>query len=309
MVHTRRRNDSAYKYLFSSKEVVHQLLTRFVDDDVMSSVGLDDIEPVDKSFVTDAFLDRESDMIYRVAVAGREVYIYVLIEFQSTVDKSIPIRMLHYILGLYDQMYRTGTSGKLPAVFPILLYVRELIEPTIAARYIPAFAYYAIIERDIPDETLEKIRGILSAVIYLEKRRDKAELHSTIDRVIEMVEAEQPEQLRMFKVWLNRMFRTAIAAEHNDRIDELRGVRSMLSDVIEQMRDEFRQEGLKEGLQEGLQEGFQEARRTYAVRMLHKGYPLEEVIEITELSRTEVETLAKHSAAESTEKRNNGGSR
>jgi hypothetical protein len=155
--------------------------------------------------------------------------------------------------------------------------VRELIQSTIAARYVPSFEYYAIIERDIPEETLGRIQGVLSAVIYLEKRRDTAELRGAIDRVIEMVETEQPEQLRMFKVWLNRMFRAAVADEHNDRIDELRGVRSMLSDVIEQMRDEFRQEGLQEGLQE--------ARRAGALRMLRKGYPMEEVMEITELSR------------------------
>jgi hypothetical protein len=33
-----------------------------------------------------------------VKLEGREVYIYVLLEFQSTVDKSIPVRMLLYIL-------------------------------------------------------------------------------------------------------------------------------------------------------------------------------------------------------------------
>ncbi len=111
MSHTRRPNDSAYKYLFSSTVVVHQLLTRFVDDPAVANIAPDDIQRIDKSFVSDAFLDRESDVIYRVAVAGREVYFYVLIEFQSTVDKSIPIRMLHYILGLYDQMYRASTDG------------------------------------------------------------------------------------------------------------------------------------------------------------------------------------------------------
>ena len=46
-------NDSAYKYLFSSKEMVHQLLTRFVDDEVISGIRVEDIEPFDKSFVTD----------------------------------------------------------------------------------------------------------------------------------------------------------------------------------------------------------------------------------------------------------------
>ncbi|TVQ22278.1 MAG: hypothetical protein EA383_15735 [Spirochaetaceae bacterium] len=211
MSELRRSHDSAWKYLFSSPKVVHQLLTRFVDDEVFSGVTVEDITPFDKSFVSDEFLDRESDVIYRVRSGDRDVYIYVLIEFQSTVDKSIPIRMLHYILGLYDQFYRTSQAGKLPAVFPILLYngnerwtvprnVRELIEPAIAERYIPSFEYYPIIEQDISDETLERIHGILAAVMYLDKRRDDTELRAAIDRVIDLLAGERPEQFLMFGV-------------------------------------------------------------------------------------------------------------
>jgi hypothetical protein len=45
MAKSRRPNDNAWKYLFSSTNVVHQLLTRFVDDEVISRVALEDIEP------------------------------------------------------------------------------------------------------------------------------------------------------------------------------------------------------------------------------------------------------------------------
>ena len=297
MSDTRRNNDSAYKYLFSSKEVVHQLLTRFVDDEVISGIAVEDIEPFDKSFVSDAFVDRESDVIYRLATGGGEVYIYVLIEFQSTVDKSIPIRMLHYILGLYDQIYRTSRAGKLPAVFPILLYngsaqwmvptnVRDLIEPAIAERYIPSFEYYPIIERDIADETLERIRGVVAAVMYLEKRRDDRKLHRAIDHVIDLLEETNPEQLRMFGVWLNRMFRASVSREQIERIEGLREVRSMLSEVIDQIESRGRREGRQEG------------RRADALRMLRKGYAVEEVAEVTELDREEVAALAEQVAAE-----------
>ena len=287
MAEKRRNNDSAYKYLFSSPEVVHQLLTRFVDDEVIAGIAVEDIEPFDKSFVSDAFVDRESDVIYRVNTGGGEVYIYVLIEFQSTVDKRIPIRMLHYILGLYDQLYRRSRAGKLPAVFPILLYngsapwtvarkVEELIDPSIGARYIPRFEYYPIIEREIADETLERIRGVVAAVMYLEKRRDDRELHNAIDHVIELLEETNPEQLRMFGVWLNQMFRAAVSRQQIERIEGLREVRSMLSEVIDQIENRGRQEG----------------RRVAALRMLRKGYEVEEVVEVTELGREEVLALA-----------------
>ena len=284
--------------------MVHQLLTRFVDDEVFSEVTVEDITAFDKSFVSDEFLDRESDVIYRVSTGGRDVYIYVLIEFQSTVDKPIPIRMLHYILGLYDQFYRTSEAGKLPAVFPILLYngnerwtvpknVRELIEPAIAERYIPSFEYYPIIEQDIADETLERIHGVLAAVMYLDKRRDATELRTAIDRVIDLLAGEKPEQFRMFGIWLTRMFRGAASEQQFDRIRELREVRPMLSDVVDQIENRGKEKGLQEGFQKGRQEGSNDGRRSDALRMLRKGYPTDDVVDITELSHEEVTELAK----------------
>ena len=114
--------DSAYKYLFSNKRIFHQFITRFVDEDFSKKIRLEDVELVDKSFISDEFVKRESDIIYLVKTDKRDVYIYVLVEFQSTVDKTIPVRMLLYILQMYDQLYRNSRKGKLPAIFPVLLY-------------------------------------------------------------------------------------------------------------------------------------------------------------------------------------------
>ena len=172
----RREYDGAYKYLFSNKKIFHQFLTRFVHEDFTRKISLDEIELVDKSFVSDEFLQRESDIIYKVKTKHRDVYIYVLVEFQSTVDKTIPVRMLLYILQLYDQLFRNSQKGKLPAIFPVLLYngsekwtipynIQDLIESTIPSRYIPSFQYYPVIENKISDKVLKKIKGIMAAII------------------------------------------------------------------------------------------------------------------------------------------------
>ncbi len=102
----------------------------------MQGLAVDDVELIDKSFVSDE-----------------------LLEFQSTSDKTIPVRMLLYIFQLYDLLFRSSTKGLLPGVFPVALYngsrrwtvpinLRELIPQEILAKYIPAFEYYPIIERD-----------------------------------------------------------------------------------------------------------------------------------------------------------------
>ena len=54
----RKSYDSAYKYLFSSRVVFHQFLTRFVDEDFVRGLAVEDVELVDKTFVSDELLDR-----------------------------------------------------------------------------------------------------------------------------------------------------------------------------------------------------------------------------------------------------------
>lgn len=296
----KRRNDydSAYKYLFSNKRIFHQFLTQFIDESFTRTIRLEDIEQVDRSFVSDEFLKRESDIIYRVKLEGREVYIYVLLEFQSTVDKSIPVRMLLYILQLYDQLYRNSRKGKLPAVFPILLYngsekwtvgrdLAKLIEQSIPGKYIPSFHYYAVIEKEVPDRVLKRVKGLVSAIIYLEKQGDEAALGQAIETVIELIREEQPEQLRMFSVWVNRMFGKVLREEETERLTELTEVKSMLAQLAEDIEKRGEERGIKLGEERG---EMQKARET-ARRMKAKGYPVADIVDITGLSAEEVEKI------------------
>jgi predicted transposase/invertase (TIGR01784 family) len=294
----RKRYDSAYKYLFSNTRIFHQFLTRFVDESFTRKIKLDDIEQVDRSFVSDEFLQRESDIIYKVNLARQEVYIYVLLEFQSTVDKSIPVRMLLYILQLYDQLYRNSRRGKLPAIFPILLYngsetwtvprdLATLIEQSIPGKYIPSFEYYAVIEQEVPDRVLKRVKGLVSAIIYLERIGDEQALGQAIDTVIEMIADEQPKQLRMFGIWVNRMFGRVLNDEETERITELTEVRSMLS----QLAENIEKRGEKRGEARGEERGELNKAQEVARRMKAKGYSLDDIIELTGLSREEVEKL------------------
>ena len=71
----------------------------------------------------------------------------------------------------------------------------------------------------------------------------------------------------------------------------------MLSEVIDKHFKEERRKGIREGIRkgrrEGIQQGIQLARQEDALKMLKKGYPIEDVMEITGLSRQEIEALMK----------------
>ena len=297
-----RRHDGAYKYLFSNKRVFHQFITRFVDEPFVREIDYDDIELIDRSFVGDEFAQRESDIVYAVHLRDREVYIYVLLEFQSTVDKTLPLRMLAYILSLYERLYRNSRKGTLPAVFPILLYngprrwtapytIQELIQPTIPGRYIPSFRYYAVIENEIPDDVLKTINGLVSAVIYLEKRDETRAIGEIVDTVVELIRTERREELRLVTTWFTRVFRGDYDDETIREITEVGEVKTMVQDFVDGIAAKIRREALEEGLEQGLEKGVKTQARETVRRMAAKGFDPETIAELTGLDTEEVERL------------------
>ena len=118
-------DDASYKLLFSAPEVVRDLVLGFIPDAWLHSLDYTTLEKVPGSYVTDDLRHRADDVIWRVRADGEWVYLYLLIEFQSTVDPWMAVRMMTYVGLLYQDLIRRGDALKgkmLPPVLPIVLY-------------------------------------------------------------------------------------------------------------------------------------------------------------------------------------------
>ena len=116
-------HDHSYKLLFSHPEMVRDLLRGFVNEPWLAELDLDTLEKVSGSYVADDLRDREDDVIWRVRFHDRWLYLYLLLEFQSTVDPWMAVRILTYLGLLYQDLARQPTTTrKLPPVLPIVLY-------------------------------------------------------------------------------------------------------------------------------------------------------------------------------------------
>ena len=116
-------HDSGYKKLFSNRTIFQQLVETFITETWVKELDFANCETLDKSFVADHYKETESDLIYKLKLRGKTIYIYVLLEFQSKVDRFMALRVLYYILSFYmDYRMNHRRIKKLPAVFPIVLY-------------------------------------------------------------------------------------------------------------------------------------------------------------------------------------------
>ncbi|RKU32482.1 hypothetical protein C6496_23895 [Candidatus Poribacteria bacterium] len=270
-------HDSGYKKLFSNRTIFRQLLETFVNQEWVHSLDFDKCEPLDKSFISEHYKETESDLIYKVQFQDREVYIYILIEFQSTVDPFMALRVLNYITNFYmDFLVNNSGIKKLPAVFPIVLYngstswtapvnLSALIEQTPPlGTFGLDFQYFLIAENQYSKETLLKIRNIVSTLFLVESHYDLDVLEAEL---LNLFSTERDRQaVSLFLNWFKQL--ASHGRLESDDYQSLESiyrteeeVKTMLVTALEQERERFFQNGLREGKQEGLREGKQEGLR------------------------------------------------
>ncbi|MCP4679032.1 MAG: Rpn family recombination-promoting nuclease/putative transposase, partial [Deltaproteobacteria bacterium] len=98
--------DHSYKLLFSHPEMVRDLLQGFVLEEWVNDLDFSTLERVNGSYVADDLRDREDDVVWRVRFGGKWLYVYLLLEFQSTVDRFMALRIMTYVGLLYQDLVR-----------------------------------------------------------------------------------------------------------------------------------------------------------------------------------------------------------
>ncbi len=271
------KHDNGYKLLFSHASVVADALRGFIKEDWVQEVDFETLERVEGSYVSDDLRKRESDMLWKVRWKGRSLYVYILLEFQSTVDRFMAVRTMTYLGLLYQDLIRQKAftpSGKLPPVFLLVLYngrrrwraaldVADLIEPVPGGleAYRPRLRYALLDEAQVPEMELESERNVAAALFRLEKSRDLEEFRRQIGRM-----AAHPQLDEAFRksvhTWLTQVLLPARFPDLSlAEARSLEEVNTMLAERVMEWTREWKKEGLQEGLQKGRQEGRKEGRK------------------------------------------------
>jgi predicted transposase/invertase (TIGR01784 family) len=266
-------HDHGYKRLFSHPEMVADLLRDFVHEDWVRDLDFSTLEMVPGSYVTRELRRRESDVVWRVR-RGEEpwLYIYLLVEFQSTVDPFMALRMMVYLGLLYQDLVKRReitASGRLPPVLPLVLYngqalwnaaqeVSELIEviPGGLERYRPQLRYCLLDEMRVADSELESLRNVAAALFRLEKSRGPEDVQRIVSALLEWLrEPEMAELRRSFASYLLEvLLPERVPGIAIPQVVDLQEVKSMLAERVTDWTRQWKQEGLEEGREEGRQQ-------------------------------------------------------
>jgi len=292
------QHDKNYKSVLSKKRNFMSFLRQFVKKDWVKKVDEDSLMLCDKGFVDPFFDELESDIIYKVKIADTEVYFYVLLELQSTVDQTMPFRVFYYIAVILRRVFkdamkkeREKAGFKLPVVIPIVFYSGEaswtpkmdFSEYQLGSEYFENFVKFNYILVDInkltPEELFADLNAV-SAIIAADKVRDTSEaLFATIAKVLKSnVWESDSDGLEDFLFWVvNTLKRAPVAEEEIKKI--LDGIKK--GDAV------MAKYGIDYIGERYMADGFLKA----ALRLVEKGKSIQEVTDLLDLSDEQVEQL------------------
>ena len=272
-------HDASYKLLFSHARMVEDLLHGFVHEAWVREVDYRTLERVSDSQISDDLRSRRDDLVWRVRRGPDWLYLYLLLEFQSTVDAHMAVRVLVYVGLLYQALIRAGQlppSGQLPPVVAIVLYngrgrwtasptVEGLLEPIPRrlARYCPRLRYVLLDEGRYTERELAPLRNLVAALCRLENSREPADVQRVLGVLSDWLRGPEDDSLRRaFTVWLRRVLLPArLPGVEIPEVYDLVEMHTMLAERVLEWTQQWKEQGLQEGLQEGLQQGqVQEAR-------------------------------------------------
>jgi predicted transposase/invertase (TIGR01784 family) len=235
-------------------------------------LDFDTLEKVAGSYVTDDLRDREDDIIWRIRMQGAEsdewIYVYLLLEFQSSVDNFMAVRILTYIGLLYQDLIKTKKikAGKLPPIFPLVLYngvrtwnaereVENLIEtvPASLAAYRPRLRYFLLDEGRVSEESLNQPDNAIARLVEIEQLLNPEDLAPLIEKLKNQLNAPQNTELRRaFTVWINRVVLKRFEPLTNiPELHDLPEVQEMIEERIEAWKHNLVQQGVLQGFQQG----------------------------------------------------------
>ena len=191
-------NDGYFKAVFSDPKHAALFFQSHLPRDIVEHAEWATLALVPGSFVKQSLQQAHSDLLFTVTVSGRETLLYLLFEHQTTVDPTMPLRVLGYVLEIL-QTYHKQNGLPLPPVLPFVLHQgpeRWTVSPEFSDLFdLPTDLAAALLPY------LPKFRHALLDLSQSDPARD--ETHDELRLVMQLMKLARTKDVAGFLKWFN----------------------------------------------------------------------------------------------------------
>ncbi len=259
-------HDPRYKRLFSHPQAVEDLLRGFLREGWAARLDLSTLERVSSSFVSADHRERRSDLIWRVRWRNEsrgDVYLYVLLELQSTSYPFMAVRLLTYIGLLLEEVIRKerlGPGDRLPAVLALVLHsgkrrwlapldLASLFEevPASLRRYLPRLRYLLLDENRLDLDRPELAGNRVASLFRIETCEEVAKIPLLTRDLAALISPDEPDLRQTIGEWLSHVLRRIAPGAIIPDVIDLEDT-SMLEENLIEWGEKKRKDGFRKAL-------------------------------------------------------------
>jgi predicted transposase/invertase (TIGR01784 family) len=116
-------HDSLFKETFKDPRRAAEELRHVLAPELARNIDFTTLAVEPGEFVDEELRERHTDLLFSAVIAGTKIRIYVLFEHQSSVDPWLPLRLLSYMLRIWEEVRKKQPESRtLPAIVPVVLH-------------------------------------------------------------------------------------------------------------------------------------------------------------------------------------------
>jgi predicted transposase/invertase (TIGR01784 family) len=221
------------------------------------------------SFIDSQFRQHESDLLFTAPWRDSQCFVYLLFEHQVAEDRQIALRLLRYMVRIWEGFYKSNPPGSLlPVILPVVLAQNDRtwqLTPRFSALFDLPTDSTADLQAFLPDFTFrliqlaslpfDAIRGTPTGIMVLRVMKAERSQELLSDPVWdEELLAQMPPALveMLFRYILNADIDSA-AFTHRVRTISQAELKTTAMTLAQQLRHEGRQAGRQEDILDALE--------------------------------------------------------
>jgi hypothetical protein len=315
-------HDKGYKRIFSIKKHFLHFIKKYIALEWMMELEEEDLELIDKQYITDQFDTYESDLVYKVHTKEGAVYLFFLLELQSYNDFTMSFRLLIYMTAIWldhfkncDKNKRSKKGYRLPAIMPIVLHNSErnwtasckfsqmINNAQLFGKYVVDFEYALVSVNTLTESKISSSNTLIDNIFLADRKRTRQEWTDGIAELMHRIRAMDTNDLNEWITWFSNVIRKLNEDERGELITQLKeGDEKDMCSSFERLLNKEKAEGWKDGRAEGWKDGRAkgkaEDRAEAVIELLEDLGALSDSLKTYIMEQTDLELLKKwHKAA------------
>ena len=263
---THNPHDKLFKEAFARREMAKDFFDSYLPDDITSRMDWDTLKLQSGKFTSEALQGSESDLLYTIEIDQHPAMLYCLFEHQSKPDPWMPLRLLRYIIGIWEQYRKQNpNANKLPPILPIVLYqggdnwtadtsLSSLIEtPEGLSDNQPDFRHLLIDLNQFESDKLQGSPSLKTILLALKSSREHTQYEfELLVRLLAKVLNVDSALIRTVMLYLYSVDNQTDISEYINQAEALE--LPQLQEEFMTIADKLRNEGMQQGMQQALRD-------------------------------------------------------